>query len=192
MGAKQLDLINQRFNRLTVIEKNGVKIYGKSKKRMWKCKCDCGNIITTNTGALTSNNTKSCGCLHDELSADIGRKSRYKLANPESGYKSIMTSYKANAKLRNYKFELTFDEFKKLILSNCHYCGVEPSNIYFRNYYNINYNGIDRINNDVGYLTTNVVPCCKICNIAKNNYTHNEFLKWIDRLVNKRIIDSIS
>ena len=29
---------------------------------LWKCQCDCGNIIELPISALTSGNTKSCGC----------------------------------------------------------------------------------------------------------------------------------
>lgn len=191
MGSKQINLIGQTFNRLTVLKQESSVLYGKTKKRTWLCKCSCGKEIIINTGALTSGNTKSCGCFHDELSADISRKSRYKLAKPDSGYKSIMNSYKGNAIKRGYEFTLTFDEFKKLVLSNCYYCRIEPSNVYFRNYYNVPYNGIDRINNNIGYLPSNVVACCKICNIAKNNNTYDEFMQWIDRLIHHKITNLI-
>lgn len=187
MGSKQIDLTGIIFNRLIVIKQEQSVLYGKTKKRMWLCRCSCGNEITVNTGALTSGNTKSCGCLHDETSASNSIKSRYMLANPDSGYKSIMRSYIYNAKWRGYSFDLTFDEFKKLVVSNCHYCGNEPSNIYFKNYYDAPYNGIDRVNNNLGYTLSNVVSCCKTCNVAKNNQTYDEFMQWINRFVNKEI-----
>jgi hypothetical protein len=187
MGSKQIDLSGIIFNRLTVIKQEQSLLYGKTKKRMWLCKCSCGNEIIVNTGALTSGNTKSCGCLHNEASVENSIKSRYMLANPDSGYKSIMRSYKYNATSRGYCFDLTFEEFKKLVLSNCYYCGDEPSNIYFRNYYDAPYNGIDRIDNTIGYIPSNVVPCCKTCNIAKNNKTYDEFMQWINRFINQKI-----
>ena len=52
---KKLNLIGQRFGKLTVID----NIPPDSKK----CKCDCGNIITIKTVNLTDGNTQSCGCL---------------------------------------------------------------------------------------------------------------------------------
>lgn len=187
MGSKQIDLSGIIFNRLTVIKQEQSLLYGKTKKRMWLCKCSCGNEIIVNTGALTSGNTKSCGCLHNEISVENSIKSRYMLANPDSGYKSIMRSYKYNAASRGHCFDLNFDEFKKLVLSNCYYCGDEPSNIYFKNYYDAPYNGIDRIDNTIGYIPSNVVPCCKTCNIAKNNKTYDEFMQWINRFINQKI-----
>ena len=45
------------------------------------------------------------------------------------------------------------------------------------------YNGIDRIVNEQGYTVTNTVPCCKICNQAKMDFSLTQFYTWIDRLV---------
>jgi len=42
--------------------------------------------------------------------------------------------------------------------------------------------GIDRMNNEVGYIITNVVPCCKICNWCKSNLTIQEFREWINKV----------
>lgn len=53
-----IDLIGERFGALTVID--NVTNHGKNR---WKCKCDCGSIIYTDTNHLRSGNTKSCGCI---------------------------------------------------------------------------------------------------------------------------------
>ena len=57
----KVDLSNKRFGKLTVIEYAG---HNKHKHILWKCKCDCGNIVEVDTGALNSGHTKSCGCSH--------------------------------------------------------------------------------------------------------------------------------
>ena len=57
--GKALDLIGQRFGRLTVIEKIGTK----NSKVMWKCKCDCGNYTESSTSSLRKGDSRSCGCL---------------------------------------------------------------------------------------------------------------------------------
>ena len=44
------------------------------------------------------------------------------------------------------------------------------------------YNGIDRLDNSVGYTKENCVPCYKMCNYAKNKFTMEEFLIWINRV----------
>jgi hypothetical protein len=44
------------------------------------------------------------------------------------------------------------------------------------------YNGLDRVDNTLGYLPGNVVACCTQCNGAKLNYTQEEFLFWANQL----------
>ena len=58
-------MVGQRFGRLTVLEYVGTS---KSRKAMWLCECDCGNITPPIVGAnLKNGGTKSCGCLRDEI-----------------------------------------------------------------------------------------------------------------------------
>lgn len=54
------DLTNIKFGRLQAIKKS-VKQSGY--RALWDCKCDCGRDFVANRSALTSGNTKSCGCL---------------------------------------------------------------------------------------------------------------------------------
>jgi hypothetical protein len=58
------DLTNKRFGRWIVI---GFSHKGKAGHNYWKLKCDCGNEGITNAYCLTSGQSKSCGCLRDEL-----------------------------------------------------------------------------------------------------------------------------
>lgn len=44
------------------------------------------------------------------------------------------------------------------------------------------YNGIDRVDSSLGYTVDNVVPCCKLCNQAKNNLSKQEFVDWVKRV----------
>lgn len=60
---KNIDILNQKFGRLTAIEKSN-NICGKT---AWKCICDCGNIAYVTTSNLTCNRIKSCGCIKQEL-----------------------------------------------------------------------------------------------------------------------------
>ena len=57
---KRLNLIGQKFNKLTVLEFAGMN--GKSSS--WKCLCDCGKITTTMGYRLKNGWCKSCGCLN--------------------------------------------------------------------------------------------------------------------------------
>ncbi len=64
------NLVNQRFNRLTVLERSPEKT--KIGKVQWICQCDCGTKILAYTGALRTGNTKSCGCLRVDVSRRNG------------------------------------------------------------------------------------------------------------------------
>jgi len=48
---------------------------------------------------------------------------------------------------------------------------------------NILYSGVDRVDNNQGYVLRNCVPCCKWCNLAKNNTDVHSFLHAIKRIV---------
>jgi hypothetical protein len=54
-----LDLTDERFGRLTVIQRAGKT---KAHKTLWKCRCDCGTIALVPAGSLRSGNNVSCGC----------------------------------------------------------------------------------------------------------------------------------
>lgn len=60
--SKRLNLVGQKFGRLTVLN----YAYTKNGRAYWECKCDCGNKTFVCTYRLTGGITKSCGCLHSE------------------------------------------------------------------------------------------------------------------------------
>lgn len=66
---KKLDLIGQRFTRLTVLEYADEEhqiYYNGRHKVTWKCQCDCGNICYVTTENLRRGDTPSCGCITRE------------------------------------------------------------------------------------------------------------------------------
>lgn len=65
----RVDLTGQTFGRLTVIER------AESDNRhnhKWLCRCTCGETRSVIGYNLTSGLTKSCGCLHREMSTGLG------------------------------------------------------------------------------------------------------------------------
>ena len=69
--AKAKDMSNQKFGRLTVIERAGSSSCGNVK---WLCKCDCGNTHIAKGSDLRNGSTKSCGCLHKEIASELSYK----------------------------------------------------------------------------------------------------------------------
>jgi len=104
-------------------------------------------------------------------------------------YESAMYDYKKKAQERGYEFSITFEQFKELVSKNCHYCNGRPFSARFsRKSWNskVKINGIDRKNNKLGYVDGNVLTCCNICNKGKNNKTYEEFMEYLNRIVEFR------
>lgn len=57
------------FGRLTVIEETRTP----GGRRAMACRCECGQMTTVPVGHLRSGHTKSCGCLHREVVAELAR-----------------------------------------------------------------------------------------------------------------------
>jgi len=66
---------------------------------------------------------------------------------------------KRGARDRGINFEITEDFVGHLTDQNCRYCGTETTTTCR--------NGIDRLDNAIGYIETNVVSCCGTCNSMK-------------------------
>lgn len=65
MATKKINLMGQRFGRLTVVEQN---LAAKNGSYTWICKCDCGNITKPIRGdCLRNGHRKSCGCIKKEV-----------------------------------------------------------------------------------------------------------------------------
>ena len=62
------DLTGMKFGRLTV-----VRIESEHIPVSWLCKCECGKEKIVRSGNLTSGNTRSCGCLRNELVAKASK-----------------------------------------------------------------------------------------------------------------------
>lgn len=63
------------YGRLTAIE-----IYPapRSKRAVWKCRCECGNITYVSISDLKCGKTRSCGCLRIEfLKTGIAQRARH-------------------------------------------------------------------------------------------------------------------
>lgn len=141
----------------------------------WKCKCDCGIEFITTTKQIQKGK-KSCGCL--------SVSNRFKKVNDEEFFKNLKYGhYITSAKNRDLIFDLDIDYFYSLLIGNCKYCGSSPSLNKIYKKHSMFLNGIDRVDNQLGYVIGNVVTCCKICNSAKSNLTLIDFEKWIDNLV---------
>ena len=85
-------------------------------------------------------------------------------------------SYRSRAEKKELEFTITNDDYKTIVKQDCYLCGKESTNT--------NTNGIDRVDNAVGYIIANCKACCKECNHMKNSYALEDLLAKIERIQN--------
>lgn len=84
--------------------------------------------------------------------------------------------YRKNAEARGIEWALSDEQVKRLVLSDCYYCGTVPNRRVESSWDVIFVNGIDRVDNNNGYLESNCVSCCKDCNYAKRTMSAQEYI----------------
>lgn len=94
--------------------------------------------------------------------------------------KKLYHDYKHGASRRKLYFNLSWDFFTKIIFQNCFYCNRKPFQVYSSGLSKMTRTGIDRVENHIGYLESNCVPCCKDCNYSKRNKPFSDFIKKIN------------
>ena len=168
-----MQLVGQKFNKLTVIERVENDIWGATQ---WLCCCNCGNERVVTGSSLTRSLVKSCKPCKVKLK---------RLPDGEAGFNRMWYDIRYNANQRGKEFSLTEEQVRNITGQNCHYCGGIPSQIKKPTRGNYTFyiaNGIDRVDNDKGYHMDNVVPCCRPCNIAKGTMAYNEFKALIAKI----------
>lgn len=152
-------------------------------KSVYECLCDCGKHTISNRTDLESGRKKSCGCNRQKTKSNYATGKHY-----------AFNSIKASANTKNIMFDLTEDDTISLIQKPCYYCGTVGSRV-SRTHDRFRFNGLDRINSDIGYTKENVVPCCSDCNYMKRRKTQKEFYEKIQLLqkffCEDKIIDKV-
>ncbi len=168
MKYNKIDLTGKAFGRLIVVKEAGCE-HGHT---LWECKCSCGTVHVVSGQSLRNGATKSCGCLlHDK---------KPKLETPVN---YLLSRYKISAEKRGLCFSLTRQEFVELIQSSCFYCGDWPNQrIHKKKHKDFRYTGVDRRDNTIGYIKTNVVPCCNICNMMKRDLNESVFTEQVMKI----------
>lgn len=179
----KLNITGQKFNMLTAIKYVKTTI---DHKTVWQFKCDCGNIVEKIATNVKDGGIKSCGCLVAINLAKI-RKEHGPcniLPKGQASFNNLYHNYKKSAKHNKRSFELTPDQFRQFTSSKCYFCGKLPYNEHKppSNNGGYLYNGIDRLNNNLGYTIENCVPCCTLCNYTKRDLTINEFKELISNI----------
>lgn len=169
------DLTGKIFGYLNVIREIQ-KTPNKKGVRFWECQCICGKIKIYKTTSLTYKKIDNCGCVTKERMRRLFQK-----PEQEINVNRYFGVYKRAAKKRNLEFNVSRDDFERLINMSCAYCGLPSESAHFiRGHFFCN--GLDRINSNLGYTIDNIATCCYNCNIGKREMTKLEFLNWIERV----------
>lgn len=180
MGAKGNNLTGMLFGRLTVINRT---TQDKAGTYFWLCRCICGKEKLVRGYSLKRGDTQSCGCLPKNRNVGFDRK--YPTAE-EASWAYNYSQYASNAKIRGIPFSLSFEQYKEICSKGCVYCDEPPeTRPAQRGRSSICASGIDRVNNNLGYDITNVVPCCTWCNRTKSNFDVKDFIKRCERVILK-------
>lgn len=171
-ATNQKDLIGQQFGKLTVTSRVGTD---HNDHVVWGCRCTCGRLTKTTTHQLTKGHTRSCG----------RPECKFDLQKGEASFNALFDSYRRRAASKGLAFEPSHERFRELTQEPCYYCGDLPSqksNPAKKTNGHFIYNGIDRKDNNLGYVEGNMVPCCGGCNRAKKTGRAKDHLDWIDSL----------
>lgn len=179
MGRPAISYVGHTNGRLVVEAETK-----KGTNRLLHCRCDCGET----RDVWIANWPKATACFtHQEGLPKRGRPRSAAPKPPGPGRtpkapdawsRSLYAGYRGGAVRRGYSFDLSYEDFVGLITSPCHYCGDPASN----SHEGYPYNGVDRVDNALGYSKANAVPACALCNYSKRDRSVDEFVAWAKRV----------
>lgn len=169
-------LENRIFGRLTVLN----RAPSRANKVYWVCWCTCGNTHTVQTNKLMSGNTKSCGCLAQEL------RGKPRITHGETrGHRStwsprtkMLYAAKARAKKDNLPFDLILDDI--VIPDTCPILGLLLTKN--SNKCQPNSPSLDKIEPLKGYVKGNIQVISHKANTMKSNASIEEIEKLLNYL----------
>ena len=165
--------IGKEYGQLMVV---GISGYDKYSHAILNCICKCGREIDVVSHALTSGNTKSCGC--------TARKRGNEHPNFK-GYEQIQSShwnqYTSGAEKRGLEFTITMEYAWSLFVAQNGFCALSGKPIFFpktRAQRSNSTASLDRIDSSKGYIPGNVQWVHKIINKMKWNMDEEEFFDF--------------
>lgn len=158
---------------------------------MCVCQCDCGKQEIKRKDWVHSGRTKSCKSCSAKLTA-----SKYPPPVNRTGYGNLSGTHflaiKNGAERRKIEFKVTPKFLWELFEKQNALCALTNVPITLtRDLKNQNVNwdiitaSLDRIDNSIGYIESNVWWVHKEVNRLKNNYTLEELLYWSQLLLDK-------
>jgi hypothetical protein len=155
--------VGATFGDLTLIKVLPEKVRG---CYVWLMRCICGTEIKANSQRVKRGSKKNCGC------------KRSKKGKQKNQINRKIATYKVAARKRGISWSISNELAKTTMLGDCDYCGSPPK----EDSYGI-CNGIDRVDNNLGYIEENIVPCCRECNWMKGTLSVEEFIRHLQQIL---------
>lgn len=179
---QRIDETGKKYGCLTFL--NYLRPGGQGVGPIWVLRCDCGHLRELPRRVVVHNQTKTCGrpdCPHMKgLRSAPSKRKQLSLAM------KIYGKYVKEAAARNITWCLPPEVFSEMITQPCAYCGDTPQyepSLALRHWNGSQrLNGVDRLDSKQAYAVDNTVPCCRICNYMKRNYSVEFFVKHISKL----------
>jgi hypothetical protein len=156
---KRGDLAGKRFGRWTVISYSG---QDHANMVLYLCRCICGKEKQLRGGNLSNGHSRGCrDCLR---------------IRP---FEALYNIFQKKARKRDKEIELTYEEFLEFTdIPECHYCGVP---VFWTTHHTVKFGrkyNLDRKDNSVGYVKSNLLVCCYRCNrIKSDDIPYDEMLQ---------------
>lgn len=112
--TRTLDISNQRFGKLIALEIDYKRTLNTphGNGTYWKCKCDCGNIVSVPLQSLRRGHSNSCGCINSKGELKISQLLRDNNINfiKEKTFKNFVTPQKVY-----YRYDFYLPDYNRLI-----------------------------------------------------------------------------
>lgn len=166
------NLLGHRSHFLTVFGRGPKNEGTNSKHALWFVRCDCGRekLLPANE----AQRAKTCG--HSECSyyrSLVFNHSLFVVLGKQ--FTKRWCRVKESARERGLKVEITSKRAKFLFSQPCEYCGRTTNRL----------GGLDRVDSALDYTEDNIVPSCRQCNVAKLDFSKEEFIEMC-HLVSRR------
>lgn len=124
---------------------------------------------------------------NSEYQKQYRKKNKEKLDEYKKSPHIRYKSYQNNARNKDRIFELSEEDFMKITSQPCIYCGE-----YSDTYNGEQFNGIDRIDSNLGYSINNCAPCCATCNRMKMEIDVDDWINKMIQIINYFDKESLS
>ena len=168
------DISGQRFGKLVAIKYIGKNKWGSN---TWECKCDCGNITSSQVSMLKCGHVKSCGCYNRE-SASIRLTSlltKHGLSNTKEYNLAKAKVRKEMKKLHDSEWTPEMEYAIRQLFTACIFCGSTDK---------LAVDHVLPLSKGYGLKPGNAVILCKSCNSKKHDKDINTLsIEWQTSLI---------